>query len=151
MRTTLPAFLALVIALALAPAAADDKPDPRAQVFAAESSFAATMASRDSVAFESFVATDAIFFGGRGPLRGREAVVAAWRRFFRGPNPPFSWRPEVVEALSSGTLALSSGPVHDPEGNLIGKFNSIWRLDSDGRWRVVFDKGCDVCDTTKTK
>jgi hypothetical protein len=30
-------------------------------------------------------------------------------------------------------------------------FQSVWRLDPDGRWRVVFDKGCDVCDTTRTQ
>jgi ketosteroid isomerase-like protein len=55
---------------------------------------------------------------------------------------PFSWRPETVEVLESGTLALSSGPVFDAAGQPIGAFNSIWRLEADGRWRVVFDKGC---------
>ena len=45
--------------------------------------------------------------------------------------------------LDSGTLALTSGPVFDPQGKQIGMFNSIWRLEPDGRWRVVFDKGCD--------
>ncbi len=32
----------------------------------------------------------------------------------------------------------------DPEGNLIeqwGTFNSVWRLNDDGEWRVVFDAG----------
>ncbi|HZV90436.1 MAG TPA: hypothetical protein VFF34_00365, partial [Candidatus Nitrosocosmicus sp.] len=58
---------------------------------------------------------------------------------------PFSWEPETVEVLPSGTLALTSGPVHDPKGTLIGTFSTIWRLEPDGRWRVVFDKGCEVC------
>jgi ketosteroid isomerase-like protein len=48
--------------------------------------------------------------------------------------------------LDSGGLALSTGPVHDPEGHQIGTFNSIWRRESDGSWRVVFDKGCPVCN-----
>jgi ketosteroid isomerase-like protein len=58
---------------------------------------------------------------------------------------PFSWEPEHVEVLASGTLALSSGPVFGRDGTRIGTFNSVWRLEADGRWRVVFDKGCPPC------
>jgi ketosteroid isomerase-like protein len=60
------------------------------QVFAAESSFAATMANRDSTAFASFVASDAIFFGEKSVMRGKAAVVDGWRPLFAGPKPPFS-------------------------------------------------------------
>jgi ketosteroid isomerase-like protein len=116
------------------------------QVFAAESSFAHTMAARDVAAFGSYVADEAIFVGRRGPLRGKAAVLAGWQPFFEGPAAPFSWSPEVVEVLDSGTLALSSGPVRDPTGRQVGTFNSIWRRESDGHWRVVFDKGCPVCE-----
>ncbi len=112
------------------------------QVFAAESSFAATMTNRDSIAFATFVAPDAVFFGEKSVLRGKQAVVAGWGRFFTGPDAPFSWRPEQVEVLASGTLAHSSGPVLDAKGQRIATFNSIWRLEADGAWRVVFDKGC---------
>jgi ketosteroid isomerase-like protein len=116
------------------------------QVFAAESSFAATMANRDSTAFAAFIAPDAIFFGETSVLRGKSAVVAGWRELFVGPTPPFSWRPEKVEVLASGTLAHSSGPVHDAKGRQIGNFNSIWRRGPHGAWLVVFDKGCPVCE-----
>ena len=119
------------------------------QVFAAESSFAATMANRDSVAFATFVAPEAVFFGQQSVLRGRAAVVDGWRRLFVGTSAPFSWRPETVEVLASGTLALSSGPVHDPGGRRIGTFSSIWRLEPDGAWRVVFDKGSPVCESER--
>lgn len=125
--------------------------DPTRQVFEAESSFAHTMIARDVKAFESFVAPDAIFFGRRGVMRGKAEVVTAWKPLFEGPKPPFSWMPEHVEVLESGTLGHSSGPVKNLEGKLIGRFNSVWRLDPDGRWRIVFDKGCDVCDSTATR
>jgi len=46
-------------------------------------------------------------------------------------------------------LALSSGPVRDPQGKLIARFNSVWRLEAPGRWRIVFDKGADVCACDK--
>jgi ketosteroid isomerase-like protein len=120
---------------------AQDLPELARQVFEAETRFAGSMASRDFAAFAEHVADDAIFFGEQGAQRGKAAVLAAWRPFFEGPSAPFSWRPETVEVLESGSLALSSGPVLDPAGNRVGTFNSIWRREPDGRWRVVFDKG----------
>ena len=112
------------------------------QVFTAESSFAATMAHRDLQAFTEFLSAEAVFFGDTSTMRGKAAVVKVWQKFFAGPKPPFSWRPETVEVLPSGTLALTSGPVHDPTGKRIGSFNSIWRREADGRWLIIFDKGC---------
>jgi ketosteroid isomerase-like protein len=92
----------------------------------------------------ALVASDAVFFGDTA-LRGRQAVVSGWQRFFEGPDAPFSWSAESVEVLESGTLAHSSGPVLDRQGNRVGTFNSIWRREADGSWKVVFDKGCDAC------
>lgn len=115
-----------------------------AQVRDAENAFAKTMADRDLHAFEFFLADDAIFFG-REALRGKAAVVAAWKGFYEGDRAPFSWRAETVEVLDTGRLALSSGPVFDPQGKQTATFNSIWRREPDGRWKVVFDKGTCVC------
>jgi ketosteroid isomerase-like protein len=116
------------------------------EVMEAERAFAGTMADRDHQAFASFLADDAIFFGGPNPLRGKQQVVDGWARFFADPDAPFSWEPATVEVLESGTLALSSGPVRDANGNTIAQFSSIWRREPSGAWRVVFDKGCDLCD-----
>ena len=118
----------------------------RAKVMEAERGFAATMARRDLAAFETFLSDEAVFFTNRDdqPLRGKKAVVEGWKRFFEGPAAPFSWEPTAVEVLDSGTLALSTGPVKDPQGEIVARFNSIWRLES-GQWRVIFDKGCPVC------
>ncbi len=116
-----------------------------------ERAFAQTMADRDHNAFKSFLAEEAIFFGGQGAIRGSLAVAEAWKPLFDGPRAPFSWEPEIVEVLDSGTLALSSGPVRDAEGNITSSFNSIWRLESDGVWRVIFDKGCNAVPTSSTK
>ncbi|MDI6808318.1 MAG: DUF4440 domain-containing protein [Candidatus Eisenbacteria bacterium] len=116
------------------------------QVRATETAFAKTMAARDCSTFASFIADDALFFSRQSVLRGRAAVAAGWKQFFEGPKAPFSWEPEQVEVLDSGTLALSSGPVRDPQGKQIGTFNSIWRREADGRRKVVFDKGCPPCD-----
>ena len=90
----------------------------REDVAATERAFAATMAARDHAAFTAFLAPDAVFVSGTRTLRGRSEVAAAWRRFYDRPEAPFSWEPETVEVLDSGTLALSTGPVRDPRGKL---------------------------------
>lgn len=118
----------------------------RQAVSRTEEAFAKTMADRDFAAFQTFLSPETVFFSGR-VLRGPAAVAAAWKAFYEGPQAPFSWKPEVVEVLDSGTLALSSGPVFDPDGKRVSTFNSVWRLEADGKWRVVFDKGCPPCET----
>jgi ketosteroid isomerase-like protein len=111
------------------------------QVFAAERAFARSMADRKLAAFSAHIAEEAVFFTGASPLRGKSEVVTGWSRYFEAAGAPFSWAPDRVEVLQSGTLALSTGLVRDPEGKVIGRFNSVWRLEAPGVWRVVFDKG----------
>ena len=125
--------------------------DAAAQVREAERGFARTMSVRDYGAFATFIADEAVFFNGQNPTRGKPAVLAAWKGFFDGAAAPFSWEPEIVEVLASGTLALSSGPVRNAQGQQTATFNSIWRREPDGRWRVVFDKGAPVCAPTRAQ
>ncbi len=146
MRWTLVTVLALLPLLAGTPR---PKPTPAQlaqEVRATEAAFAKTMADRDLAAFTSYLSPEALFFGRKGLLRGKAAVAEGWRPYFEGAAAPFSWEPEAVEVLDSGTLGLSSGPVRDPGGKIVGTFTSIWRREAGGRWRIVFDKGCPVCD-----
>lgn len=111
------------------------------EVQAAERAFARSMADRDHAAFTALLSEQAVFLGDNTVLRGKAAVAAGWQRFFEGPAAPFSWAPDRVELLADGSLTLSTGPVLDPAGKPVARFNSIWRLESPGVWRVVFDKG----------
>ncbi|NNK99825.1 MAG: nuclear transport factor 2 family protein [Xanthomonadales bacterium] len=121
------------------------------QVKDTEQAFADTMAQRDFEQFVSFLADETIFFVGDTPLRGKQAVTAAWKAFYDTSAAPFSWAPGQVEVLESGTLALSSGPVYDPQGKRVATFTSIWRLEAPGKWRIVFDKGNEVCNCPDAK
>jgi len=125
-----------------------DRPDVSAakrQVADTERAFARTMATRDHKAFSSFLSQEAVFFSGEKPLRGAQQVADWWKRYYEGPDAPFSWEPEDVEVLDSGTLAMSSGPVRDSKGALIATFTSIWRLEDTGKWRIIFDRGNRAC------
>ena len=119
------------------------------QVEDTERAFAQTMAQRDFAGFVAFLSDEAVFFAGETPLRGKQVVADTWKPYYEQPTAPFSWKPAHVEVLDSGTLALSSGPVFSPEGKQVATFNSIWRLEAPGQWRIVFDKGNAACDCPK--
>jgi len=139
------AALAVGAVLAAAPLGAATSEQLAQEVRAAETAFAKAMASRDFAAFTSHLADEAVFFGAQSVQRGKDEVMARWKLFFEGPDAPFSWEPEQVEVLDSGNLGISSGPVRDPAGKRVGTFNTIWRREADGHWRVIFDKGCPPC------
>jgi len=135
-------LLAAMTGLLMAGAAAAP-PDLEAltrQVADTERAFARSMAERDHAAFTKHLSEQAVFFGAK-VLNGKPAVAAAWKRFFEAKEAPFSWAPDLVEVTADGQLAHSSGPVRDPQGQPIARFNSVWRLEAPGRWRIVFDKG----------
>ena len=113
-----------------------------------EIGFSLSVEKGDATAFRSFVDPDARFVGGGGVIRGADAVADGWQVFFADGGPSIKWRPQFVEVLEDGQLALTRGPYRmtsvDADGNAQeswGTFNSVWRLHDDGQWRVVFDAG----------
>jgi ketosteroid isomerase-like protein len=148
---------ALILLVALAPVAAEEpslSPAERAarveEVRRTELAFAATVRENRPDDFAVLLDDEAVFVGGASVTRGRDAVVAAWAGFFGESRPEFSWHPEVVELSADGTLGLSRGPwtlrIAAADGSTVertGIFNSVWRRQPDGSWRIVFDAGCD--------
>lgn len=124
-----------------APAAAETD-QLRDQVRATETAFAQTMADRDFEGFQSFLSADAIFIASGLTLTGKQEVADAWEPLFQAAAAPFSWQPQTVEVLASGDLALSSGPI-SVDGKEVATFTSIWRRQSDGSWKIVFDFGSE--------
>lgn len=124
-------------------AAADTTDEVRCR----EIGFSKAVERQDMNAFRSFIDADARFVS-NSVLRGIDDIAAAWNVFFGAGSPSIKWRPQIVEVLEDGLLALTRGPYRvratDAEGNVReewGTFNSIWRLHEDGHWRVVFDAG----------
>mgnify|MGYP001812666606 FL=1 len=121
--------------------------DPGDDVRCREIGFSQSVENRDMQAFRSFIDADARFVA-NDIRRGVDAVAEAWAIFFTDSGPTIKWRPEVIEVLENNTLALSRGPYrvvsHDADGIMVeswGTFNSVWRVNDDGQWRVVFDAG----------
>lgn len=130
--------------------AAPDLEALKRQVQDAERAFARSMAERKHDAFVALLSEQAVFFGNNEVMRGKAAVAAGWKPLFEGPDAPFSWEPDQVEVLADGTLAHSSGPVRNPAGQRVARFNSIWRLEPGG-WRIVFDKGSPLTAAEKAQ
>jgi ketosteroid isomerase-like protein len=135
--------LAAILLLLAAPLAADEPAaDPAASLRAAEAGFAKAFADDDLEGFASFIDDDATFLG-RTPLRGKKEVLAQWSKFFGTSPRPFSWEPKKWAVNPSGTMGMTNGPVFDPEGKQVGSFSSVWRLQPDGSWKIIFDGGGD--------
>jgi ketosteroid isomerase-like protein len=139
--------LALLI-LASYTAAADAVDEVRCR----ETGFSQAVENRDMDAFRSFIDADARFVS-NSVLRGVDDIAAAWSVFFGEDSPSIKWRPQIIEVLEDGRLALSRGPYRvatkDADGNPVeqwGTFNSVWRLNDDGQWRVVLDAGSPAAE-----
>lgn len=138
-------LLACMAAAAIAGIVRHTAHDAHTTVREHELALAASMAARDFGSFKALLADEVIFMAGADALRGKAQVIGGWRRHFDGAQAPFSWQPDQIEVVESGTLAYTSGPLRGPDGRPIGRFNAVWRLDAPGQWRIVFNRGCD-CD-----
>jgi len=117
-----------------------------------ELAFAASVMDNRADRFATFLDLDTVFVGGGGVTRGSAAVIEAWSGFFAEGRPYFEWHPEIVELSGDGTLGLSRGPwvlrgknAQGVEVERQGTYNSIWRRQPDGGWKIIFDAGCDPC------
>lgn len=142
-------------ALAILASAATRAGDVREAVMCAEVSFSRAAERREPDTFAAFLDEEARFVSGE-VLRGPEAIVAAWSGFFAADGPGIRWRPAIVEVVADGTLAISRGTYRirgaDRDGNAAetwGTFNSVWRRNAQGEWRVLFDAGGEAREPTQ--
>ena len=123
--------------------------DLQRQVADTERAFAKTMADRNHAAFTSFLADETIFFTSTKALRGKSQVADFWKRFYEGPTAAVFVAARNGRSAGFGRARVVLGPVRDPQGKLFATFTSIWRLEAPGTWRIIFDKGNEVCDCPK--
>lgn len=136
--------LPVLLAIAAASTAMADTSD---EVRCREIGFSKAAEAQDHAAFVAYIDSDARFVS-ESVLRGPAAIGEAWSVFFQADGPRIRWRPQYVEVLRDGTLALSRGPyrvvTRNEAGDEVeawGTFNSVWRLQADGSWKIVFDAG----------
>jgi len=123
--------------LAAAPAVAAT-PSP-VEIEAAERAFAAdglALGIRDS--FLKHMADDAVVFR-PGPVSAK----ALYEKRPSSQTPRLEWWPQKVVIARSGELGLSVGP-WAIDGKRGGYYATIWRRQSDGRWKWIYDGGAEA-------
>jgi ketosteroid isomerase-like protein len=129
---------ALIASLLLAAPVLAATPSP-AEIESAERAFAADGAAlgiRDS--FLAHMADDAIVFS-PGPVSAKALYVARPS----SKTPKLEWWPQRVVIARSGDLGLSIGP-WAIDGKRGAYYATIWRKDSGGAWKWVYDGGGDA-------
>lgn len=125
-----------------ASAAADSA---RCQVWQRELGFARSVADHDAIAFAEHLHPQVVFGMERKPSVGREKIVADWQGIIDGTALKLEWYPDAVAVGGDGRTAYSSGPAlyQDPKTGAFrhGRFRTVWQVDEDGAWRVIFDDG----------
>ena len=75
----------------------------------------------------------------------------AGKKWYEGRPPTagvLSWQPVLSEIAASGELGYNTGPYEyrekaDAKPVGYGEFFSFWKRQADGKWKVVFDHGCE--------
>ena len=117
-------------------------------LMAADRAFNAAVAEGGSEAWGSWFAEDgAMIRAGGVEVRGRAEVTSAVGAL-DDPAVTLTWEPLRAEISDGGDLGWTTGAytseVAAPDGTVRvsrGRYVSIWRLETDGSWKVVMDLG----------
>jgi ketosteroid isomerase-like protein len=99
-----------------------------------------------AAAFDEFAADSAIIYrDGRDPIKGRDSIHAFYSR---RRDEILQRKPFFAEIAAGGDLGYTLGNYQylyvDSAGksdSSFGRYVSIWRKQSDGSWKFVFDAG----------
>ncbi|HEX2521803.1 MAG TPA: nuclear transport factor 2 family protein, partial [Terriglobia bacterium] len=102
---------------------------------------AASVAKGTRAAFLEYLAENSILFR-PGPVAGKKWIE-------EHPAPPnlLTWEPAFAEVSESGDLGYTTGPWEirpsspKDKPTAYGHFVSVWKLQTDGAWKVVVDLG----------
>ena len=79
-------------------------------------------------------------------VRGKSALREMVASSFATPGFRITWTPEKAVVASSGDIGYTTGTnevtMPDPTGKVTktaGRYLTVWRRDSDGRWRCIED------------
>jgi ketosteroid isomerase-like protein len=75
------------------------------------------------------------------PVIGKTALQNAWSN--KKDDSVITWQPFKAEASQSGDLGYSIGnwKYETKDTTMYGNYFTIWKRQSDGKWKFVFDGG----------
>jgi len=119
----------------------------RAALSNADEEWSKVAAAKDVEGFTAAVTETGSILPPNTPiLTGKEAIRQWASNLTANPGFALSWRPTTVDVANSGDLGYTVGTyelkIHDAAGNPVtdrGKYVTVWRKQSGGNWKVVFD------------
>ena len=130
------------VAMLAAPAGAEKRRRPAgpgtanpSELIATEIAFA--RAAREDgqwTAFRKFADDEAVMFVPQ-PVMAKD-----WLKGQQDPAQPVQWEPYQVWMSCDGTLGVTKGAWHRPDGS-VGYFTTIWKQQKKGEYRWVLDQG----------
>lgn len=98
-------------------------------------------------AFLAYAAEDAVLMRNNSLIIGIESIRESFKNSNSGSeNVSLTWKPDFVEVASSGDLGYTYGKyvytLIDSSGNEkidTGIFHTVWKRQSDGKWKFVWD------------
>jgi uncharacterized protein (TIGR02246 family) len=158
-RPTRRAGLAAAVLAAAALGAACSRPGPdldaeRAALRAADRAWAAASEAKKAEESVAFLAEDAVMFPpGQPPLTGKAAIRQYIESSMKIPGFGIAWTTDHVEVAAGGGLGYAFGrsryTIPGEDGSLQtihAKGVTVWRKESDGRWRCVADIWNDAAE-----
>ncbi|HST51518.1 MAG TPA: DUF4440 domain-containing protein [Pyrinomonadaceae bacterium] len=123
------------------------RPAPEDAIRAADQQWMKVFADKDLEKSVAFCAADGSVLAPNAPIAvGKDAIGKLFSGFFALPGLKISWHPDKAQVAKSGELGYTSGvyqmTFNDPSGKPVsdtGKYVTIWKKQSDGSWKVLFD------------
>ena len=118
----------------------------RSEIMNIEREFAELVKEKGlKVGFLTYASEDAVLNRGNQLIKGKKAIQEYYENY-KYPNARLEWEPEFIEVSSSGDLAYTYGhytfEVTGEAGQMIkdkGIFHTVWKRESSGEWRYVWD------------
>lgn len=139
------ALLALLLSVswifaAASPQSAKPSPGAEAEIRAAEAAMMQNAKANGSAGYMSFYSDDAVELPNNlDAIVGKTAITASVA-FLDDHTGNLAWKPERVEVSKSGDLGYTYGTYQFLMGGSPvshGKYTTIWRKQSDGKWKIV--------------
>jgi ketosteroid isomerase-like protein len=115
---------------------------PSAGVATADAAFSEATAREGIRGFAEFIAADFRTVEPDGSVSPRATLLNDWSKLLSTSGTTIHWHPILSGA--DGALGWTSG-IYESTGSggdlRSGRYVTIWRRESDGQWKVVFDIG----------
>jgi ketosteroid isomerase-like protein len=109
-----------------------------AAIGAADQAWAQAVAARSVDQIVAFYDPEIVTAGSAmPPARGLAQIRSMWTSLLSQSGFSLTWKAEKVSVAASGTIGYSTGTWRT--GTQSGPYFAVWRKQSDGGWKVLFD------------